>query len=124
MGIVHLRALHRFTIDHYMQVSVGLFFDGRYHPRMPVPYVAHRNTADQIDIGPSIGIPERRAFRTNNMNANGLWRSLCNMLLKKLTGIHNSTAKKSISSRVLIIPFRRLALPLYPRLSSAIPEGK
>jgi hypothetical protein len=62
MGILHLRALDRFAVNHYMEVSISLVFNGLHYCRVAVAYVAYGYATYKVDIGFALGIPKRGAF--------------------------------------------------------------
>lgn len=85
---IYLRALNKLTVDHRVQVPVGLRLDGFYDARMAVADVGYRNAADEVEILFPIDVAQGAALGVDDVEAERCGRRLGNVPLKNLTRVH------------------------------------
>ena len=80
--ILYLRRFYKFPIDHYMQVSIELFFNGVNNFWVPVTDIGHTDSADEVNKFFSVYIKKRTAFGFAISKASGVG-DVCAMCFKK-----------------------------------------
>ena len=82
---INLRLLDIFTVDHGVQILLGLGLNGPNHSRMGMADAGHANAGQQVEIFPAVGVCHNTAVRPRNCYAHGCGRGLTHVAQKIVT---------------------------------------